>query len=177
MAEFPKEQGKFYAHQDTDKDLVVCEAPQRIDPPAAAAAETESATASAAAASGYYHFSSSGVKHKSKWDDFDADAECAKLDEEDDDPAPRPPARARARAQKPAGTPTPCGVCTFINLAGAATCEMCGTALGGAADGGFTPYTCAVSAFAMLKLVCAGACAMCGTPKSVHEGARSRAHA
>ena len=172
MAEFPREQGKFYAHQETDKDLVVCAAPQRIDPPAAAAARAEAAprvAASAAAASGYYHFSSSGVKHKSKWDDFDADAECAKLDDDDDGaPTPRRPPRAPApaRAAKPAEAPTACGACTFVNLSGAANCEMCGTALGGGdARAGFEPYTCSVCTFQNLDPKHAAACEMCGTPK------------
>jgi hypothetical protein len=97
-------QGKFYAHTDTHKDMVVCNAPKKIDPNAAApvaagpqriaspaatspqkistsgSRSTPDSRKSATEASGYYHFSSSGKKLANKWDSFDADAECAKID-------------------------------------------------------------------------------------------------
>ena len=96
----------------------------------------------------------------------DADAG-AKLDDDDDGDAAAAAARARARARGEARRGSD-GVraCTFVNLSGAANCEMCGTALGGGdARAGFEPYTCSVCTFQNLDPKHAAACEMCGTPK------------
>jgi len=94
-------QGQFYAHTKTDADAIVCEAPRRIDPSAAAAPAPSGPTKLAApapapagtakaeqapnavATSGYYHFASTGQKTKSKWDEFDVDEELRKVDDDD----------------------------------------------------------------------------------------------
>ena len=60
------QQGKFYAHTAVDKDLVVCESPQRVEDGGSAAPGAPAPAAPTAAAhthSGY-----------SKWERFDADA-------------------------------------------------------------------------------------------------------
>ena len=67
-------QGKFYAHTAVDKDMVVCESPQRVEEGENAGAAPGAPAPAAPTAAAHTH---SGY---SKWERFDADAAAAALD-------------------------------------------------------------------------------------------------